>query len=398
MIPENEFLLKVIKNGKFGNTYLGSIKFLDLKRIARLTYRTFKDDDSIGYGIEGRADLYQRKIRKDKINDIAKYIKDSLFDNEKYNDAAISLFPTSMLLSFEIIDRSDEVDIENVKKEAELYKNIVLIKVNNELFLYIPNGIMKIALIVDGQHRFLGVEEFYNRYPELGKILQEKNIDIEFPVTILANYSIYQQAKTFAVVNFKQKQVNRSLYYDIFGSLPEERNEITFSHFITKYLNEDNDSPIKNKIKMSGFGEGTISQAFMVENILRLLKKSENRNDSFIRNNFIDYQRNDKNIGFERELSLFKIYFKAIFKELNADEYNIIYKTTVMGAILMLLGDLDKKNINIENLDIFLRDILKPLKLKASYLFGIDGPYSGGAGLGLQTKLYKELKAIININ
>ena len=137
--------------------------------------------------------------------------------------------------------------------------------------LYIPKS-HRIALIVDGQHRFYGLKRFYNSL----KTSEDKQIieDFEFPITFLIGFDIYQVGKVFATVNFTQKPVNRSLYYDIFGSVPDiERNDIKLAHDLALHLNNNDESPIQGMIKMLGTGYGLFSQSFFVEKMLMHFKE-----------------------------------------------------------------------------------------------------------------------------
>lgn len=62
----------------------------------------------------------------------------------------------------------------------------------------------------------------------------------------------FEQAKFF----IEQKPVNRSIYYDIFGSAPGELSEIKLAHDLTLHLNNNENSPIRGMIKLLGRGNG----------------------------------------------------------------------------------------------------------------------------------------------
>lgn len=82
------------------------------------------------------------------------------------------------------------------------------------------------GLIVDGQHRFAAMMSLQDKHErilegndeKLKKISEKILTQIKaykFNCTVLLNFDLWDQAQLFANVNFNQKQVNKSLYYDI---------------------------------------------------------------------------------------------------------------------------------------------------------------------------------------
>lgn len=224
--------------------YLSHMRYSDLKNIVKHTAR------------ENDGSEYQRKSDPKRINDIEDFLI------EFYNDSKLTSipFPTPLVLAVTLeddIDDKEESAIEQYFQSSEGKKAILSDK---EKTLFFDDTIEKV-LIVDGQHRFKGVEQFLKNHNDLD--------DFEFSVTLLLDYDLYEQAEVFANINFTQKPVNRSLFYDIFGALPERKNELTFAHFLVKRLNEK--GPLKNMVKMLGTGPGTMSLAFFVKTIVEKL-------------------------------------------------------------------------------------------------------------------------------
>jgi len=411
---KNNFKLKVIENNitLSKNTYVGSVSFSLLEKIARITTREVNNSD------DDYEWLYQRQTDWNKIKKIVKFIEITLFKknliDKRNREDVVSLFPTAMIISFDAdiveYNKNESIKNKNEKEEedSEKEKTIKLLKgVNSDSYIYFPSQMKKDVFIVDGQHRFIGVKEFFKKNKHL-----KDNVDIQFPVTVLVNYTQYEQAKVFGTVNFEQKPVNRSLYYDIFGDMPGERNELTLSHFLAKYLNEDQGSPFCGMIKMLGVGEtGIFSQAFLVQKLKPLFGGL--RKDKIFSKYFEEYHNgNDK--AFENILNILVVYFKVIqekFKlfspQKNEDgkyyykEYkHILFKTTGMGALLKLLNDFteevsickdsDKKLEEFFNSIFFLFD---PQETKN--LFSKNGDFAKGAGSGLQSRLYKTLSELI---
>ncbi len=372
--------INILKNNSiFSNTFVANINFFDLQKIAKLTVR---EDDN-------KKDSYQRRINPDRTKKIVKYIERSLFveGEDKLMDKSdiVSLFPSALIVAFdsEIIETENEQSLDNltIRKNGDSYELLIPEKMEN-----------KPVLIVDGQHRYVGVSDFFEKYPNL-----KNSLVIEFPVTILLNYDYYQQSGVFANVNFNQKQVNRSLYYDIFGEMPEDKNDITFVHFLSKYLNNDEDSPFKGMIKMLGDEKfGIITQSFISECIMPLVKK----NGIFYKY-FYEYKEgNNGKESFNFVLDCIKDFFNII-KENFIDlvpkkniigyyvrqEYkSIVFKTTGIGALFRLLNYI---GIDNKSNKVYIK------YLKEENIFN-DPVYTQGAGKGMQDKLFKRIKDIID--
>ncbi|MEF2175589.1 MAG: DGQHR domain-containing protein, partial [Candidatus Absconditabacteria bacterium] len=265
--------------------YIGKIKFSELKKIARFFIRT-----STGSGIN-------RETNPRKIQDICNYIIKNI-------DSNIPIFPTPMVIS---LDSDYGVEYNG-----------------NEMI--IPDDKEEIALIIDGQHRFKGIELYLKT--------NENTIDLELPIIILLDYDTYELSEIFANINFKQKPVNRSLYYDIFGSLPPEDgtlNEMQLSHNLVKFLNSEV-SPISGIIKVLGSGNGLVSQSFIVDIFI-----------VFYRNEYIWKKYIEKQNLIEKFLIEYFSFIKEFFKKYNynIDEEgkyitngHVLWKTTGFGAIL----------------------------------------------------------------
>ena len=73
----------------------------------------------------------------------------------------------------------------------------------------------------------IGRKSLKEEYPKLtNELVLDYIKQFEFNCTILLGFDKWEQGKVFADVNFNQKPVNKSLYYDIFGSYPDpNKNE-----------------------------------------------------------------------------------------------------------------------------------------------------------------------------
>lgn len=453
------------------SSILNSIKFTNRIESEELHYnkqpkKYFSDN----------TDYYQRLLNDIRTKNLIEFIiiqvKNSLEKN-----LFIIPFPTSFILSVYKTESEDLIDYKKTiesylnKKEAsieiESYNNTeTKNNFNQNLGVFFERDKLifpelDLILVVDGQHRLAALKAIFYT---LKKINGEKlNLDLDDPIiellgftekklmefrfeneqilkmfndfqiscTILVDFDVWEQGKVFANVNFNQKPVNKSLYYDIFGSFPEpDKNDIYIAHRWCFNLNKNPESPLFGKIKMLGTGNGFISQAFLCDSFIAFLRKGGIWYE--IATNY-SLDRKDETQKIENFLIS---YFKAIsikfgYKEVekNHDYYwpkendilidfdSILFKTTGLGAIIRLIPFFYEKvssklNEEIDEITKLIIDILdeklnlKNLKLKypkeidnelenkisGKYYFSKkSGKFSGGAGLGLQMKLYKEL-------
>jgi DGQHR domain-containing protein len=225
--------------------------------------------------------------------------------------------------------------------------------------------------------------------------------NFEFLCTLLINFDIYEQGEIFASVNFNQKPVNRSLYYDIFGSSPKtERNELKLSHDLVGHLNYNDDSVLKGLIDMLGERNGIVSQSAVMENIMKLFGRGKVWNDLYL--DYRDEGENYKLIG-----QFLRLYFRQIKNTFNeywpkegvrkSNEYHsVLIKTTGMGAFIKLINDIykdinsDHKKTKIE-LEQSIKEIFGKIEKNKDLYFDKESAFVKGAGQGLQAKLYKRL-------
>jgi DGQHR domain-containing protein len=196
---------------------------------------------------EEREQPYQRFLDEKRSVQIARYL-----------EQPSALLPNSIILAVNIdLDEADVV----LKKDGDTVE-ISLPRT--------PNS----AIILDGQHRVAA----FNYLPSA--ILAE----FQVVVTFLVGVPFYQQAELFATINGKQKAVNKSIIYDLFGYAPIGGNKeerlyeglmavARFCSHVTRILNTVDESPWKKKIKMRGPGDdGVISQAAVAEYMSALVE------------------------------------------------------------------------------------------------------------------------------
>lgn len=373
---------------------VGSIRFMDLYDRLKYSFRSSSDSGS-----------YQRELDMRRVKKIGDYISEFVRDKEKHQQTV--LFPSSIIIA---------VESEYINLDGGRNGGIVDYQVPYE------------TLIVDGQHRFFAMKSLYDKLegqPTLFDTERKQILDFlkdyHFNCSILVNYDLYEQAKIFVDVNFYQKKVNKSWVYDIFGAqIPDEmtspqitkNSDIVIAHSIVKYLNDKDTSVLNGFIKMLGTGVGFVSQAFLVESILTHL--SAGNSWSFVISKLESNRSVVLNITFE-----LTSYFAAVrfaFKDywpdsvVDTTKISILCKTTGLGAIMKLFKEahysLSPELINkLENGSIGLLEyaelidcfnkFLKPLSPYGKKFFSLDSEYAKGGGAGLQTKLYADMKNIL---
>ena len=353
---------------------IASMKFKVLRNIIKFTvrepqeYDPFNPEKNISKITEDvNKSYYQRLINDSRIDSICNFLLREI--NKQNNPAlnSIGTFPTSIILSLSINqdferveDYMDYTEKQNENEDSGAYYNKIDDK-NVELL--IPDK--KVALVVDGQHRLaamirlyedanndnirIGKKSFKTYYPELSNEMIIKSLnEFELNCVILLGFDIWEQGRVFADVNFNQKPVNKSLYYDIFGSFPEpNKNDIFLAHMLALHLNSNPDSVIKGFIKMLGAGKGYFSQAFFVEALLQHFNKTGIW--ASLPLNFLEGGTEHKILPkffqsyFKAIKTVFSDYWPKIDEDTSSKYKHVLAKTTGMGALLKLVGPIYKK-------------------------------------------------------
>jgi DGQHR domain-containing protein len=210
----------------------------------------------------------------------------------------------------------------------------------------------KVASVVDGQHRLLGLEK------------SKERDNFVLPVVFILDANEEQKALIFAIINGKQTKVSGSLIFDLF-SVVEGRSPFKTAHEIARALNADDSSPFQRRLKMLGKKiEGsneTLSQGTFISHLLPHISS----------NAMEDFNRARKNQPFiSRANSVFNKYFidnkdEIILKilsnlfnaarqnfpeEWNDSETYILAKTTGYTGIMRALPEIIHKGNELKDL------------------------------------------------
>ncbi|HVY62129.1 MAG TPA: hypothetical protein VHF22_10780, partial [Planctomycetota bacterium] len=100
------------------------------------------------------------------------------------------------------------------------------------------------------------------------------------PVVIFSGESVAHMVELFAVINSTQTRVPRSHIYDLTLERPKHLQEpgLADAYRVVRFLQEDESSPLKGKIRMTGTGRGGwVAQAPLVDELVGLLEDKRTR-------------------------------------------------------------------------------------------------------------------------
>lgn len=225
---------------------------------------------------------YQRYLSTKRLKEVGKYIKKPR-----------ATFPNSIIVNF----AADKVRFE-ARPDGR------------HGTLIIPKKEEGVAWIIDGQHRLYGFN-----YSE-GK-------EFDLLISAFIGLTTSDQATIFKIINSTQKGVSPSLIYDLIDLTKDAEYLDERAHEIVKALNNDDDSPWMDMIKMIGRGKGLISQAALIGDLKKVLQDAI----------FKEYPSGE-------QIKILKDYFKVL-KELFPTAWEnkkyVLCKTLGVAAVLMIM-------------------------------------------------------------
>ncbi|HAR84670.1 MAG TPA: hypothetical protein DCR69_02980 [Clostridium sp.] len=232
----NVLELKEYIDFHFRDPYLGNKK--DIEKVDDYVKKLERKGIEMNFVEDG----IQRRLQLGRINDIKNYIESNVSN----------FIPNTIILS------ADVSDLDGFEEDYLKYETQEI-----GYFNFPPN--IKFS-VIDGQHRLAGLF-----------ISDEKLIrDMEVSAVLLFNISISTAAKLFLDINGNQKQVNKSLIYDIYEVIDDKDiEEIKKFHEICQQFYSDPASPLYKQIKMLGIGNGAISQAFFIDYVMKAVKDTD---------------------------------------------------------------------------------------------------------------------------
>lgn len=292
--------LKRKVNFHFRNPFeSGTLDFINAEKyVNRMKSKydiNFSSEDS---GLQRRTDIK-------RIEEISSYTR----------EATGLVFPTPIVLSLNVFNSTEESLSKQELEDNYFTENFGTID-------YKDFDSMEFT-IIDGQHRLAGLVDAFNR----------SKIDIDMPVTIVLGASLSEATEIFIQINGNQRKVDRSMIYDLYGNIDKKEYEDIkkFVH-VASILNERQNSPFFNMVKRLGSGTGTISQAFLLDNIIYAFKEM----------NMIKNSLQDTYSYLYLYFSIVKDVFYNIWENNGRDSSQIV-KTNGIGALFLIMINLYKR-------------------------------------------------------
>lgn len=293
-----------------GSFLLAAMNARDVLKISKANPRKF---DSVN--LDSFAGP-QRESSQKRINEIT-----------SYSESVDATFPTPILLAL----NSNDYELDN---------NVLTI-----------NG-DKVADLVDGQHRMLGLENSLSID------------DFMLPVVFILDPTEEEKALIFAIINGKQTKVPASLIYDLFG-VTEKRSPQKSAHEIARALNRDPESPWYRRLKMLGKktkgSNESLSQGTFVKDILPMISSDPTKDMDLIKRGkepiayprciFNEYWIKDNDhMILKILLNLFRAVRKCWPDEWENPELSILTRAIGFSGIVRALPDIVKKGRQLGDL------------------------------------------------
>jgi|GEM_PF-2094706 hypothetical protein len=244
----------------------------------------------------------QRRTDAKRIREISAYTR----------EATGIVFPTPIILALNVFDtKTSKYELE------QNYFNKDFGEINYDDFTPLE------FTIIDGQHRLAGLVDSFN----------QTSVDLPIPVTLILGASLSEATEIFIQINGNQRKVDRSMIYDLYGNIERvEYENINKIVNVSKALNERSTSPFYEMIKRLGIGSGTISQAFLIDNIIETFKEM----------NLIDNSLQEIYSYLFVYFSIIKDVFSNKWKN-NGRNSSQIVKTNGIGALFLTMSFLYKE-------------------------------------------------------
>lgn len=223
----------------------------------------------------------------------------------------------------------------------------------------------KVASIVDGQHRLLGLAK------------SEFKDDFVIPVVFLLDATEEQMALIFAIINGKQTRVSGSIIFDLFNVV-EGRNPFKTSHEIARALNSDKKSPFYRRLKMLGKktagSNETLSQGTFVTYLIKHISsnptedfnRSRSKLEPVARPNAVlnqYYIDNKDDVILKIMLNLFSAIKDSFSTEWNDSHNFILSKTTGYTGIMKAFPEMFRSGQKLKTLTYeYFKSIFEQLK------------------------------------
>jgi DGQHR domain-containing protein len=376
--------------------YVSTVKPQDLETICRPLSRSSEND------LFSRETSDPITLSDSQLNSLVHSLK-----NKEYRSSMIEILSEGRELPYQrFLDEKRAVQIARyLQQPSGLLPNAIILATNVNLD---ENDVIrgggaeptKIVLpmdptssvILDGQHRVAAFKYLDNRIRKNFQLL----------VVFLIGVPFYQQAELFAIINGKQKPVNRSIIYDLFGYAPiaGNREELLyeglmaiaqFCSHVTRILNQVKISPWRAKVKMRGPGDvGLISQAAVVEYLSSLVEPKTYTKRLKVLPLLYRFFKDSDPAGCASLLILYLSAIQAALQNHWDAPSSLLWKNNGVAIILRIFHDDLLMAGSTENLLNGYKNIIERWKKAPPNDLSVP-PKSGGGGI--QNQLYEKFRA-----
>lgn len=266
----------------------------------------------------------------------------------RYTETVDASFPNSIILGANYDQQGNLITDMEKRWEIEVVSD-------NFYYLIIPS-LDKLASIIDGQHRVFGFEKSNAK-------------DTELLCSIYLDLPLAYHARIFTNININQKRVDKNLAYNLFQfdmeqGEPNSWSPETLAVYFTRVLANDNDSPLKGKIKLGTLNSAsntTISMASFIDGILSLITTNPKNDRELLHTKTIESGRDRKMlINVETKAPLRYLYLSEKDKTL----YDLVLNYFSALDITLWKFDVFRKTLGVHASFDFLRVVCEKYSIE----------------------------------
>src|SRR5688572_11945612 len=180
---------------------------------------------------------YQRQIIRRKIDELVQYYEQCRQARDLPSIPGAVIISCDEKLTFQSVDDNSRVGVLKVPERE---------------------GILR---AIDGQHRLLALHADIDRFGEE---------DFSVPAIIFDRLPEDHVVQMFVTINAKHTRLNASHLVSLSGRQLYRDDALAIAHDIVRALNDRDDSPLANEIKLLGVGRGRVAQAPLAQEFKRL--------------------------------------------------------------------------------------------------------------------------------
>ena len=180
---------------------------------------------------------YQRQIIRKKIDELVQYYEQCRQARDLPSIPGAVIISCDEKLSFAAADGDSRIGILKVPERE---------------------GILR---AIDGQHRLLALHADIDRF---------QNEDFSVPAIIFDRLPEDHVVQMFVTINAKHTRLNASHLVSLSGRQLYRDDDLAIAHDVVRALNDREDSPLYDEIKLLGVGRGRVAQAPLAQELKKL--------------------------------------------------------------------------------------------------------------------------------